>query len=57
MLHHIPERSCHNSGGYSLDFYFGSLGSLPRSFMWDLWYTKWHTDRFLSECFSFPLLV
>jgi hypothetical protein len=23
--------------------------------MWDLWWTKWHWDRFLSEFFGFPL--
>jgi hypothetical protein len=23
--------------------------------MWDLWWTKWHWDRFLSENFGFPL--
>jgi hypothetical protein len=23
--------------------------------MWDLWWTKWHWDRFFSEYFGFPL--
>jgi hypothetical protein len=25
--------------------------------MWDLWWTKWHWDRFLSELFGFLLLI
>jgi hypothetical protein len=25
--------------------------------MWDLWWTKWHWDKLLSELFSFPLSV
>jgi hypothetical protein len=25
--------------------------------MWDLWWTKWHWDRFLPEYFGFPLSV
>jgi hypothetical protein len=23
--------------------------------MWDLWWTKWHWNRFFSEYFGFPL--
>jgi hypothetical protein len=25
--------------------------------MWDLWWTKWHWDRFFLEFFGFPLSV
>jgi hypothetical protein len=25
--------------------------------VWDLWWTEWHWDRFLSEIFGFPLSV
>jgi hypothetical protein len=25
--------------------------------MWDLWYSKWHWDRFLSEYFGFPMSI
>jgi hypothetical protein len=25
--------------------------------MWDLWWTKWHWDRFFSEFFGFPLSI
>ena len=28
-----------------------------RSSMWDLWWTKWHWDRFFSEYFGFPLSI
>jgi hypothetical protein len=27
------------------------------NYMWDLWWTKWHWDRFLSEYFGFPLSI
>jgi hypothetical protein len=26
----------------------------PGSIQWDLWWTKWHWDRFFSESFGFP---
>jgi hypothetical protein len=29
-------------------------GSCPVQSMWDLWWTKWHWDRFLSEFLGFP---
>jgi len=29
-------------------------GSVPGQYMWDLWWTKWHWDKFLSEYFVFP---
>jgi hypothetical protein len=29
-------------------------GFAPRSIQWDLWWTKWHWDRFFSEFFGFP---
>jgi hypothetical protein len=25
--------------------------------MWDLWWTKWHWDRFFTEYFGFPLSI
>jgi hypothetical protein len=25
--------------------------------MWDLWWTKWHCDRFFPEYFGFPLSI
>jgi hypothetical protein len=25
--------------------------------MWNLWWTKWHWDRFFSEYFGFPLSI
>jgi hypothetical protein len=37
--------------------YSGGLGSRPRQLMWDLWWTKLHWDRFLSESFGFPRLI
>jgi hypothetical protein len=27
------------------------------SIQWDLWWTKWHWDRFFSESFGFPLSI
>jgi hypothetical protein len=32
-------------------------GFAPGQYMWDLWWTKWHWDRFFSEFFRFPLSV
>jgi hypothetical protein len=29
-------------------------GRVHAQVMWDLWWTKWHWDRFISESFSFP---
>jgi hypothetical protein len=29
----------------------------PGQSMWDLWWTKWHWDRFFSEFFGFPVTV
>jgi hypothetical protein len=29
----------------------------PGQSMWNLWWTKWHWDRFFSELFGFPLSV
>jgi hypothetical protein len=28
---------------------------IPGQSMWDLWWTKWHWDRFFPELFGFPL--
>jgi hypothetical protein len=35
----------------------GGPGPLPRQFMWDLWWTKWHWDRVFSQRFDFPLSI
>jgi hypothetical protein len=35
----------------------GGPGSRPERSLWDLWWTKWHWDRFFSESFGFPLSV
>jgi hypothetical protein len=32
----------------------GGPGSRPGQSMWNLWWTKWHWDRFFSEFFGFP---
>jgi hypothetical protein len=34
-----------------------SLGLHPSQFMWDLWWTKLHYDRFVLKFFGFPLSV
>jgi hypothetical protein len=47
----------HCSGGYSPASHRGGPGSIPGRSMWDLWWTKWHWDRFLSEYFGFPLSI
>jgi hypothetical protein len=32
-------------------------GSIPGQSMWDLWWTKWHWDRFCPEYFGFSLSI
>ena len=32
----------------------GDPGSIPDQSMWNLLWTKWHSDRFLSQYFNFP---
>jgi hypothetical protein len=34
------------SGGKSPTSHRGDPGSVPGQSMWDLWWTKWHWDRF-----------
>jgi hypothetical protein len=31
--------------------------SIPGQSIWDLWWTKWHWDRFFPEYFGFPLSI
>ena len=33
----------------------GGPASIPAQSTWDLWWTKWHWDRFPSQYFCFPL--
>jgi len=37
---------CHGSGGYLLACHRGGARSIPVHSMWDLWWRKWHCDRF-----------
>jgi hypothetical protein len=48
---------CHGSGGYLPASNRGGSGSVLGQSMWDLWWTKWHWDRFLPENFGFPLSI
>jgi hypothetical protein len=50
-------RPCNGSDGYSPASHRGGPGSIPGQSMWDLWWTKWHWDRFFSEYFGFPLSI
>ena len=47
---------CHGSGGYSPASHRGSPGSITGQSMWDLWWTKWHWDRFSPVNFIPPVL-
>jgi hypothetical protein len=38
---------------WSLDC--GGSSSIPRHYMWDLWWTTWYRDRFFSKYFGFAL--
>jgi hypothetical protein len=46
---------CHGSGGYLPTPHRGGPGSRPVQSEWDLFWTKWHWNRFLSEFFGIPL--
>jgi hypothetical protein len=35
----------------------GGTSSNPDRSMWDLWWAKWHWDKFFSEYFGFPLSI
>jgi hypothetical protein len=35
----------------------GGPGSRSGQSMWDLWWKKWHWDRFFSEFFGFPVNI
>jgi hypothetical protein len=45
--HFVLLRAMEGSGDKSL--------ASHRRHMWDLWWTKWHWDQFLSEFFTLPL--
>jgi hypothetical protein len=46
----IPIFSINNKSSFS-------PGSIPGQFMWDLWWTKWHWERFFPEYFGFSLSI
>jgi hypothetical protein len=48
-------RPCHGPGVQPPASHCGGPGSIAGQFMWDLWWTKWHWNRFPPECFGFPL--
>jgi hypothetical protein len=37
--------------------YHTYMGSRPDQSVWDLWWTKWHWDKFFSESLGFPLSI
>jgi len=45
----------HGSGGSLPARHREGPGSSPGQSVWDLWWTKWHWDRFCSEFFGFLL--
>jgi hypothetical protein len=52
-----PE-TCHGSGGKTPASHRGGPGSIPGQSMWDLWWTKWHSQvfRFSPVNFIPPVL-
>jgi hypothetical protein len=41
------------SGCYSSASHLGGPGTIPGQLMWDLWWTKWHWDRFFPRVLRF----
>ena len=33
------------------------LSSIAGQSVWDLWWTKWHSDKCVSKCLSFPMFI
>jgi hypothetical protein len=54
MLLTTKRRSC-GSVGQSTASNSGRPRSIPGEFTWDLWWTKWHWDRFCLPVLRFPL--
>jgi hypothetical protein len=48
---------CHRSGSWSPTSRSRGQGSVAMHSVWNLWWTKWHWDRFLSRYFGFPVLL
>jgi hypothetical protein len=45
-------RPYHASGGQSPVSHLGDQGLIPIQYMWDLWWAKWHCNRFISQYFA-----
>jgi hypothetical protein len=43
---------CHSLGDYSLASQIGGPSSIAGQVMWDIWWTKWHSEYF---CFPYQL--
>ena len=56
-MHLRQTDSCHGADDKTKTAHHGGMGSIPAQFMWGLWSTKWHWDRFFSEYYGFPLPV
>jgi hypothetical protein len=46
--------ACHSSGSYIPPSQHGSPGSIPGQVMRDLWWAKWHWDRFTPSTLVSP---
>jgi hypothetical protein len=49
--------SCHGLKVKSLASHHGGPGSISSQWKWDMWWRKWHWDRFCSKHITFPLSV
>ena len=52
---HRTKGPCHGSGGQLPASHRGGPGSISGQSVWDLWWTKWHWDRYFPKYFGFPL--
>jgi len=48
-------RLCCDLGSKLLATHHGGPALIPGQFMWVLWWTEWHCDRFFSKYFGYPL--
>lgn len=55
-IQHTP-RKCDGWGCLLLASHHTGPGSVLGHYMWDMLWTKWHWDRFLSDYLSFPPII
>jgi hypothetical protein len=56
-IRYLPFQLCCGSGSQSPASHSRGPGSRPGQYKWNLWWTKWHWDRFFSKFFGLPVNI